>query len=78
MLCMSIVALESAILAVLAADDGALAVLGEPMRVLEWDSPKPAFPYLEIERQLRQPAGCAGSEASEHRIDIAATSRLDA
>jgi hypothetical protein len=48
------------------------------MRVLEWDSPKPAFPYLEIERQLRQPAGCAGSEASEHRIDIAATSRLDA
>ena len=71
-------ALEGAILAVLAADDGVLAVLGEPMRVLELDSPKPAFPYIEIARHSSEPAGSAGVEASEHRIDVVATSRLDA
>lgn len=70
--------LESAILAVLAADEGVQAVLGEPMRMLELESPKPAFPYLEIARHVSEPAGSAGSEASEHRIDVAAISRLDA
>ena len=71
-------ALESAILAVLAANEGVAAVLGEPIRVLEHDSPKPAFPYLEIARHSSEPAGSAGVEASEHRIDVVAISRLDA
>lgn len=71
-------ALESAILAVLAADEGVMAVLGDPVRVLDVDSPQPAFPYLEITRHSSEPAGSAGVEASEHRIDLAATSRLDA
>ncbi|MEQ1779932.1 MAG: DUF3168 domain-containing protein [Hyphomonadaceae bacterium] len=70
-------ALKSAILAVLAADEGVMAVLGDPARVVDVDSPQPAFPYLEIARHLSEPAGAAGSDASEHRIDLAATSRLD-
>ena len=70
-------ALESAILAVLAADEGVMAVLGDPVRVVDVDSPQPAFPYLEIVRHLSEPAGAAGSDASEHRIDPAASSRLD-
>lgn len=70
-------ALESAILAVLAADEGVKAVLGDPVRVIDVDSPQPAFPYLEIARHLSEPAGAADSQASEHRIDLAANSRLD-
>ena len=70
-------ALESAILAVLAADEGVMAVLGDPLRVVDVDSPQPAFPYLEIARHLSEPAGAAGNDASEHRIDLAASSRLD-
>ena len=70
-------ALESAILAVLAADESVAAVLGSPMRVLEVESPRPAFPYLEIVRHQSVPAGSAGVEASEHRLDLAVVSRLD-
>ena len=70
-------ALESAILAVLAADESVAAVLGDPMRVLEVESPRPAFPYLEIVRHQSVPAGSAGVEASEHRLDLAVVSRLD-
>lgn len=71
-------ALESAILAVLANDESVLALLGDPLRLVEVDSPKPAFPCLEITRHSSEPAGSAGVEASEHRIDLAATSRNDA
>lgn len=70
-------ALESAVLAVLAADEGVAAVLGRPMRALNVENPRPAFPYLEIVRHQSVPAGSAGVEASEHRLDLAATSRLD-
>jgi hypothetical protein len=70
-------ALESAILAVLAADESVAAVLGDPMRVLEVESPRPAFPYLEIVRHQSVPAGSAGVEANEHRLDLAVVSRLD-
>jgi hypothetical protein len=70
-------ALESAILAVLAADAGVREVLGEPLRVLDVASPAPAYPYLEIARHLMSPAGAAGYEASEHRVDLVAVSRLD-
>jgi hypothetical protein len=69
--------LESAMLAVLAADVGVQGVLGEPLRVLEVSSPAPAYPYLEIARHLTSPAGAAGYEASEHRVDLVAVSRLD-
>jgi Protein of unknown function (DUF3168) len=70
-------ALESGILAVLAADVGVMAVLGDPVRVLEAESPRPSFPYLEITRHQSVPAGSAGVEAREHRLDLAAVSRLD-
>lgn len=70
-------ALESAILAVLAEDAGVMAVLGDPVRVVGAESPQPAFPYLEITRHSSEPAGATGSEASEHRIDLAVTSRND-
>ena len=70
-------ALESAILAVLAADESVAAVLGSPMRVLEVESTRPALPYLEIVRHQSVPAGSAGVEASEHRLDLAVVSRLD-
>ena len=71
-------ALESAILAALAADVGVGEVLGEPLRVLEVSSPAPAYPYLEIARHLTSPAGATGSQASEHRVDLVTVSRLDA
>ncbi len=70
-------ALESAIFAVLDADEGVTAILGSPLRVLEVESPQPAFPYLEIVRHQSVPSGSAGVEASEHRIDLAAVSRMD-
>lgn len=70
-------AIESAVLAVLAADEGVAVILGSPMRVLDVDSPRPAFPYIEIVRHQSVPAGSAGVEASEHRLGLAATSRLD-
>jgi hypothetical protein len=54
-------ALESAILAVLAADEGVMAVLGDPVRVVDVESSQPAFPYLESARHLREPAGAVGA-----------------
>ena len=47
------------------------------MRVLDVSSPAPAYPYLEIARHFASPAGAAGYEGSEHRVDLAAVSRLD-
>jgi hypothetical protein len=70
-------ALESAILAALAVDAGVQQVLGEPLRVLNAASPAPAYPYLEIARHFSSPAGAAGAEASEHRVDLVVTSRFD-
>ncbi len=70
-------ALESAILTALEVDENVAAVHGNPMRVVGMDSPQPAFPYLEIARHSSEPAGSSGVEASEHRIDLAATSRND-
>ena len=67
-------ALERAILAVLAADDGVTEVLGCPLRVMNVESPRPSFPHLEIVRRQSVPAGV---EASEHRVDLAAASRAD-
>lgn len=68
-------ALESAILAALAADAGVRALLGEPVRVAELGSPSPAYPYLEIGRHTSEPAGGVDVEASEHRLDIVMVSR---
>jgi Protein of unknown function (DUF3168) len=70
-------ALESAIIAALNGAADVRALLGDPVRILEATSPKPAYPYLEIARHLSEPAGAAGVEASEHRIDLVVVSRLD-
>lgn len=70
-------ALESAILAVLAADEPVTAILGDPLRVVDLESPKPTYPCLEIVRHQSVPAGASGVAASEHRIDLAAASRMD-
>ena len=64
-------------LAALAADAGVRGVLGDPLRVLDVGSRKPAYPYLEIARHFSSPAGAAGVEASEHRVDLVAVSRMD-
>jgi hypothetical protein len=68
-------ALESAVLVVLATDAGVKAVLGDPPRVLEAAEARPAYPYLEIVRHEVTAAGSQGSEANEHRIDLAIASR---
>jgi hypothetical protein len=68
-------ALEGAILAALAADAGVKAVLGDPPRVVEAAEARPAYPYLEIVRHEVTAAGSLGSEANEHRIDLAIASR---
>ncbi len=70
-------ALEGAIIAVLSGDTDVQALLGEPMRIVEGTSPKPAYPYLEVARHLSEPAGAAGVAASEHRVDLVVISRLD-
>lgn len=71
------VALESAMLAALADDVGVRAWLGQPLRVLGASSSKPAFPYLEIARHSSEPAGAAGVDGSEHRVDLVVVSRSE-
>jgi hypothetical protein len=68
-------ALESAILGVLAMDADIKVVLGDPPRVFEAAEARPLYPYLEIARHEAISAGSAGSEANEHRIDLAIASR---
>ncbi len=68
-------ALESAIVAAVAADAGVRALLGDPLRFEEMGAPRPAFPYLELVRHETRPAGSAGVEASEHVVDFAVVSR---
>jgi hypothetical protein len=70
-------ALESAIVAALNGDEDVRALLGDPVRVVQAMSPKPAYPHLGIARHLTEPAGAAGVEASEHRVDLVILSRLD-
>ncbi|HEX5006312.1 MAG TPA: DUF3168 domain-containing protein [Hyphomonadaceae bacterium] len=67
-------ALETAILAVLAEDAEVAGLLGDPLRLLG-AGPKPAFPYLEVVRHQSVDASAADVDASEHRIDLAVTSR---
>lgn len=68
-------ALELAILQALAANDDVKATLGDPPRVFDIAEAAPAYPYLEILRHETRPAGSAGVEASEHRIDLSIASR---
>ena len=44
-------ALESAMLAALAADAAVAAALGDPLRLLDGASQLPGYPYLEIARR---------------------------
>ena len=69
-------ALESAILAAIAADAGVREMLGDPLRFEEAGSPRPAFPYLEFVRHESRPVGGADADASEHRVDFAVVSRV--
>jgi hypothetical protein len=68
-------ALEAAIVAAVAGDARVREVLGNPLRVEEAGSPRPAFPYLEIVRHEVRSAGTLGVEASEHLVDFAVVSR---
>jgi hypothetical protein len=67
--------LEAALLAKIAADADVQELLGNPVRVEETGSPRPAFPYLEVVRHEVRPAGSCGVEASEHLVDFAVVSR---
>lgn len=71
-------AVEGAILSALEADDAVRAALGHPLRIRDEGSERPAFPFLEWVRQESRPAGCAGVEASEHRIDLGVVTRMGA
>lgn len=68
-------ALESAVLAAIAADDDVRALLGSPLRIEETGGPRPAFPYLELVRHEARPLSGVGMEASEHLVDLAVVSR---
>ncbi len=67
--------LESAILAALGADAGVTSVLGDPLRVLDNSSTRPAFPYLEVSRHSSESSGGVEAETSEHRVDLVIVSR---
>lgn len=58
-------------------DAQVVALLGDPVRLVDKSSPRPAYPYLQIVRHLSEPAGAAGVEASKHRVDLVVVSRLD-
>jgi hypothetical protein len=68
-------ALESAMLAVLSADEDVRAHLGDPLRVLRSGSPRPAYPYLEIVRHESEPSDGAAFEGAKHRIDMRVVAR---
>jgi uncharacterized protein DUF3168 len=68
-------ALEAAIIAAVSGHAQVREVLGDPLRVEEAGSPRPAFPYLEVVRHEVRPAGALGVEASEHLVDFAVVSR---
>jgi hypothetical protein len=68
-------ALESAMLAALQADAEVSAVLGDPLRVVQAGSPKPAYPYLEIVRHVTEPGSVAGFEGSLHTVDLRVTAQ---
>jgi hypothetical protein len=70
-------ALESAMIAALNGDADVLALLGDPVRLLEKTGSRPAYPYLEIARHFSEPSGAAGVEASDHRVDLVVVSRMD-
>lgn len=71
-------ALEEAILEALGADAAVQAALGDPLRIREEGSERPAFPFLELVRQESRSVGSAGAEASEHRIDLGVVTRMGA
>lgn len=71
------VALETALVAALAADEGVQAVLGDPARVSRRGGELPAYPYLEVTRHSSEPSGAAGVEGTDHRVDLAIVSRND-
>ncbi len=68
-------ALESAILAALAADAGVTAALGAPLRLLDGASPQPGYPYLEVARRQSEANDSAGCEGVIVTIDLVAISR---
>jgi len=68
-------ALESAILAALAADAGVSAALGEPLRLLDGASQLPAYPYIEVARRQSESNDSAGCESVVVTIDLVVTSR---
>lgn len=68
-------ALQSAIVAALAADTGVKTALGEPLRLLEIGSPLPGYPHLEEARMQSQPTDAAGFEGVIVTVDLAVSSR---
>ena len=50
-------ALHSAIMAALNGDADVLALLGDPMRLLEKTGSRPTYPCLEITRHFSEPSG---------------------
>jgi hypothetical protein len=70
-------ALQDALIAALAADEGVQAVLGDPARVSRRGGELPAYPYFEVSRHVSEPAGSAAVDGTDHRLDLAIVSRND-
>lgn len=67
--------LIAALLAALRADASVQAVLGEPARVFDDETPSPAYPYAVIERHESQAANGVMTRGLEHTVQIATYSR---
>jgi hypothetical protein len=68
-------ALEAAILAAIAGNTSASASLGDPLRIADIASPRPAYPYLEFVRRQSESFDSAGCEAWIVTIDLAVMAR---
>ncbi len=63
-------ALASAVRARLAADLGAAALLGSPLRLYDEPPPQPVFPYATLGEASSTPRDCAGGAGLEHGLTV--------
>lgn len=68
-------AVQAALMAGLRADAGVRAFFGDPPRLYDDESEAPAFPFARIDRHECRPIGASDSEAHEHVIVIAVSTR---
>lgn len=67
--------LTAAVLIAVRFDPDLQAILGDPARVIDAESPAPAYPYIAIERQESQAADTAQHRGLQHTLHFAAYTR---